>query len=439
MFLDAPNEPWLTKEEVAARCLSMGLSELRTAAFVQNCEFIGIGCFCAVTRALQALGVKRYSYPFDWTRSPVEGVIHLLETDFEDFLTFTVPKDGSHVNEKVTYTQARWGGSFWHHEPETPKSQADFVRRIERLLGIQPDVPASFARVFVRSANSARELGLTLKLYETLVRYIPASRIFLLILVDLQEAEEMLGLHGWPDVLVYRVPEETFAENYKNFSMRACAENYAKGIALAARVWAGAVDPPSIRILSNLNRLNGACDQMDGGSAGSEGFWPRRFRGQQIALRKPVTLPKLLPPQVDVQVPEGARQGDILMTQAFGMKDIRLSVPEGAVVGQLMRLRLVEGAVSATLVAMAAATATATAAALVEASLPTAGGANANCASATSALPSLPRADATTPPAATALLLAPTPPHLDAAMRPLVQQRVLLRSVTPPVSLGRVH
>lgn len=422
----------MTKEQVGARCATMGLSEPQMVAFLQCCEFIGLGSFCAVTRALQALGLKRFSYPFDWTRSPIEGVIHLLETDFEDFLTFTVPKDGSHVNEKVTYTQARWGGSFWHHEPETPKSQADFVRRIERLLGIQPDVPASYARVFVRSANSTRELGLTLRLHDALLRYVPAARIYLLVLVDLQETEECLGVHGRPDVLVYRVPEKAFSEDYQNFSMKLCAENYARAVAFASRVWAGVGNRSEVRILSDQSRLNGACDQMDGGSAGSEGFWPRRFRGQQIALRKPVALPKLLPPQVDIKVPEGARQGDILITEAFGRKDIRLTVPEGAVVGQLMRLRFVEGAVSATLVAVAAAAATTDPAAALGPPTPMLGGSAASIASAAPPSPLL-YSGAATPP------MAPTLPQPTGAQRPFAQQRTLLRSVTPPMMLGRVH
>ena len=48
-----------------------------------GCEFISLGCFCAVSHAFQLLGLKKNSYPFDWVRSPMEGIMHCLDSQFQ--------------------------------------------------------------------------------------------------------------------------------------------------------------------------------------------------------------------------------------------------------------------------------------------------------------------------------------------------------------------
>merc|ERR1712110_880361 len=105
----------------------------QSAKFVNECEFVSLGCFCATARALQALGLKRWAYPFDWLRSSLEGVVHCIETQFEDFLTF---QDCQNVGAYHVFTGARWGGSFWHHNLEAPGTKEDFTRRIRRLFGL---------------------------------------------------------------------------------------------------------------------------------------------------------------------------------------------------------------------------------------------------------------------------------------------------------------
>lgn len=399
-FLDTPSEEWLAPPEISARRAAAGLGVPQVSSFVDSCEFIGLGNFCAVTRALQALGLKKYAYPFDWTRSPLSGIIHLFDTNFEDFLTFTLSKDGGDTNEKFTYMQARWGGSFWHHEPELPKAREDFTRRIARLLGLQADVAAAMPRAFVRAVNSTRELDLTLKLFAVLKQALPSARIYLLMIIDDQDVEETLCIPNVAglDVLFFKIRAHIFEDHYHNFSMKACSESYARAIACAIRIWsraglvAGQVSPRSSTDtpahLQDLAQVSAACDQFDGGNAGSEGFWPRRFKGQRICLPRfapAAQFPRLFssnPPSggrpgaspptgsaeaegaqqaFDVKIPVGVRQGDILRTEAFGFKDVQVEVPGGAQAGQTLRLRLVGQTITSTLLA-AAATATATAA-----------------------------------------------------------------------------
>ena len=81
----ALKDPYLSPEKQRARRDAAGLGDGETLTFCESCEFVSLGCFCAVAHALQALGLKKATYPFDWNRSPVEGVIQCLQRDFEGF------------------------------------------------------------------------------------------------------------------------------------------------------------------------------------------------------------------------------------------------------------------------------------------------------------------------------------------------------------------
>jgi len=281
------SEAWLNADAVQRRRQALGMEEPLTASFVQRCEFISLGSYCGVSRSLQALGVKKFSYPFDWVRSPVDGVTHCLETDFADFLTFAVCRDEG--PKGILYGSTRWGGSFWHHRPELPKTRADFTRRIERLLGLsEKDVASDAPRFFVRACNSTRELDATLELHEALKRALPKSRIYLLILIDLQSENGAMRLTNSEDVLFYRVDEAVFAENGKWWTMQKGCEMYAEAIAFAASFWAGKADARAAALeVSTLEELGAACDQFDGGNAATDLFFPQRFKGLEVQIQRP--------------------------------------------------------------------------------------------------------------------------------------------------------
>jgi len=405
---------------VVERRARLGLDEPALAMFLEGIEFISLGNFCGIARALQALGLKKRSYPFDWVRSPLDGIIHCLETDFEDFLTFTTVRTDEAYGLKI-FQGSHWGGSFWHHDPLAPKVKADMVRRMERFLGFA-EVPASKPRVFVRCVNTTRELGAVPQLLKQLTALFPKADVRLLVIVDFQvncgfiiQLEE----EGFTAdrLLFYTVSEQVFLQ--LPWCMQQVAEAYAEGVAHAARFWSSndlqsprmlqAPAPP--RIAADVAELRASINEFDGGNPATESFWPRRLQGQQITLRgnKP-RMPGLLPqqpqpqqpqqatqqqllqttprawqlqhqqkqqeqqqhhPQKDVmhvRVPDGVLPGAFMATEAFGTK-LKFPIPEGAAGGQLLQLRLVGGVLSVALVVAAATTATAAAAATAAGSM----------------------------------------------------------------------
>merc|ERR550537_1697986 len=133
-----------------ARREHFGLSTGRAKDFADACEFVSLGCYCGPACAIQAIGLRTSAYPLDWLRSSIEGVIHCFDNEFVDFLTFSnLRSEAGHQG----YLSARWGGSFWHHNPDDAKTRDIFVRRIERLLGFEK-VLATKPRFFVRAVNS---------------------------------------------------------------------------------------------------------------------------------------------------------------------------------------------------------------------------------------------------------------------------------------------
>lgn len=154
-------EAWLAPERRKMRRMALGLCEPSTASLADQCEFISLGCYCAVSRSLQALGLKKLSYPFDWTRSSMAGVIDLVQDEFEDFFEYSLEEDKGPLGH--VYGDTSWDGSFWHHDIHSAKVRADFTRRIDRFLGLR-EVPDTQARVFVRAVNSTSELSDTLRL-----------------------------------------------------------------------------------------------------------------------------------------------------------------------------------------------------------------------------------------------------------------------------------
>lgn len=71
--------------------------------------------------------------------------------------------------------------------------------------------------------------------------------------------------------------------------MKRCSEAYSQGIAFAVRYWAGIGSTASVEMLPSLAHLSGSCVEFDGGSPANELFWPRRFQGEKISIRRSST------------------------------------------------------------------------------------------------------------------------------------------------------
>jgi len=356
-FLDRPELEWLRPERVAARRAFFGINEGSAAlAFLESCEFISLGTNYQVAGALQAFGVKRLTYPFDWVQSPLSGIIHLLKTDFEDFLTCTELRNGSDVGEKITYTRARWGGSFWHHDVESTEVRDAFNRSIKRFLAKTDEVPTSKPRVFVRLVSSTIELELTMQLHQVLKEQLPACRIYLLMIADFQQVEETIVLPD-ADVLLYRVHEHIFLET-KAFSRSACCENYARALGCAIGLWCRcprfAESNAVVAKEANLSQAIARFDQMDSGDPGSTGYWPRRFRGQRMNLQLPQKMSGLFGSSEQFTLPNDVSKGNLLAFNAFGLQGIHIKLTDDAVAGQNIRLnRAANGNITAFLLTVA--------------------------------------------------------------------------------------
>lgn len=284
-------EKWLSAEATRGRRERLGLDEADLSSFVQAREFVSLGCFCGVARALQAIGMKRFAYPFDWVRAPCDGVIHCLDNAFEDFLSFTAMTQPTFVKQPV-FTSAQWGGSFWHHDPSAPATAGDFTRRVERLMGLRevaPDGP----RVFVRAINCTRELVLQRQLLVALRRALPKSEVRLLVLVDFQPSSGLRALAEVPsdELLFSFVHEDLFglnADKQPQWTMERQSEAYADAIGLACKFWAGRPEAASSLVeLPDLSGLAASCTQWDGGCPANELFYPRRFQGSKITMVAP--------------------------------------------------------------------------------------------------------------------------------------------------------
>jgi len=264
---------WATPERQRQRQTTLGLDHPLAVSFTQACEFVSLGGYCGVAFSLQALGLKRFSYPFDWVRSPVSGVIRCLENNFEDFLTYDVFSEEAGLQ---VFGASQWGGSFWHHDPRDEKVRLEFRRRVDRLLGRRDEVPALKHRVFVRIANSTTEIASTMRLFEALGRALPNTKIYLLVLVDMQQEVGLVCLPQFKEVLFCRVHKNLFADTDAHFAeqMRANTEAYSEAVAHALCHWAGAnsVRPVATESVEAFAR---ECVQYDGGDPAVALYTPR--------------------------------------------------------------------------------------------------------------------------------------------------------------------
>eukprot|EP00971_Amphidinium_carterae_P138211 2738539-Amphidinium_carterae.1 len=267
--------------EQEARKASLGLSAHASQAFISNVEFVSLGNYCAVASALQALGMRKYAYPFDWVRSSVNGIIHLLENSFADFFDY----DASEMTAEhgVVYKHTPWGGSFWHHDIKEADVKACFKRRIDRMMG-KGEVPGNVPRVFVRTLNSSAEVDSCLDLHKALQKVFSGAKVYLLILLDMQDQSGPLRLPGSSDkILFYRVPLSAAL----TADLDSRAQGYWPALACAVRHWAGHQD--DVTEVPTLRGVRDMIDSFDGGNAASALYAPRRL---------PNTPPTPLPPPV---------------------------------------------------------------------------------------------------------------------------------------------
>lgn len=347
--LEAPPqvEDWVTPERMEARRQALGLTWPGALEFTSTCEFVSLGCYCATARALQACGLKANSYPFDWVRSDVDGVIHCIDTQFIDFLTYSSWREEGAYR---VFSGTRWGGSFWHHDLESPKTVEDMQRRIKRFYG-RAEVPAAKPRVFIRNVNSSREIDAAHRLLESLKRACPEAVIRLLLIIDFQKVVGPVCLAGdkGSDLLIFRVHESLYASAQPGKPLQVVSEYYAVAIAFAVNYWAGSSAALGATLVADsLQHAGELCVQWDGGDPSKELFAPRRFRGLQLLSSSTPALPGLIDSlQLSNQIlPVGVLVTEIFFTHAFGLA-LQIMLPPGTTDGHLLQMCFSDGMLSA--------------------------------------------------------------------------------------------
>lgn len=271
-------QAWLTPDVVERRARDSGLRHPEVLEFINSCEFISLGSFCGPTRALQSLGLKRFSYPFDWVRTDVPSTIRCLQTDFDDFLTYSIVMDGPSQGTKL-YGGTKWGGSFWHHDPNDPKVAANFERRICRLQG-RSEVAETVSRVFCVALNSLSDLASIPTLKDLLDEMLPDASVYLVVLIDNQRCRATARIYGCDDIMFFSIGDDMFNENQDNWSEQAQAEAYAQGISMAVRAWAGVEDFNKFPAKRSIAELHNACMNFEGGNPSERLYWPVRMPNQ---------------------------------------------------------------------------------------------------------------------------------------------------------------
>jgi len=271
---EAPS--WISVDSQSQRQAQYGLDEPFVEKFVSGCEFISLGCSPATTRALQGLGVKRWTYPFDMCRSPLDGILYSFRTEFTDFLTFTRRTQDEECDLKV-FTATKWGGSFWHVDLDAAQTRTTYARRVDRMLG-RRDVSNEKPRIFVRAVNCTRELLEVPVLFAECKRLFPHALVKMLIIIDLQKEEGPIRILGdeCDGLLFYRVHEDVFLSRHFNAD-RQC-EAYVKAIAFSANYWA-ADCRDILPAVMDIESLSARCQEFDGGSPACEKFHPLPFEG----------------------------------------------------------------------------------------------------------------------------------------------------------------
>jgi len=275
-------KPDMTADSILMRQAALGLDDANVQTFIDASEFISLGSYCAVARTLQTLGLKKFTYPFDWARTPVKGVVQCLDTHFEDFFKFE--STSSHGALKV-FESTSWGGSFWHHDPEVPRTQSDFARRINRLFGLA-EVAADMSRVYVRVANSSQEVQDTLLLWDALKRATPTSHVYLLVIVDMQAQAVPMRIAGsaFDGLLFHTIHESLYTEilpGYPNTDglkkLQVCSDWYSEAVAFAVRLWSGDANATAgVQVVPDALDLCNSLQQWDGGNTAYSLFNPMK-------------------------------------------------------------------------------------------------------------------------------------------------------------------
>lgn len=316
------NPNWAPDRQASHR-ESLGLNTPEICDLLARSDFISLGGFCGTSSALELLGLRKAAGPFDWVRCSASGVLRCFETDFADFLSYAATRE--ECGHKV-FEQAKWGGSFWHHNPTEQETKDQFARRIERLIGVKSQQSA-VPRFFIRVANSTDELELMPVLLAKLQQTFSRSPVYLLVILDMQMSDALVHISDTSShLLFHKVHKDLWLNSSVDVAtnMEVFSRAYAGCIASAIRHWAAELIVPvqdACAAAWPVSFVETWTDHYDGGDPTRNGYAPS---GE---------------PPGYMRVREGLRPGMMVQAGAFG-RQLSVRIPEGATVGSVLELRL---------------------------------------------------------------------------------------------------
>lgn len=113
-------------------------------------KIISIGGWCGVAIELKTTTkINEISYPFDFNRTTMKGVVDLIKTDFKDFFKVTCHRENDKIgvysnDDKFAYYTVANG------DPNDPQVQTKMARRVERFKDL---LSSSERLVFIRAVT----------------------------------------------------------------------------------------------------------------------------------------------------------------------------------------------------------------------------------------------------------------------------------------------
>ena len=101
-------------------------------------NIISLGFFCSCASELERVGLRKASYPFDWTISPFPSVLSLINNHFEGFLDYDLLEQN--ISKPAYYRNKNYNIQFFHDfnkyhslASQLKKVQKKYERRIKRF------------------------------------------------------------------------------------------------------------------------------------------------------------------------------------------------------------------------------------------------------------------------------------------------------------------
>lgn len=151
---------------------------------------ISLGSWCLMKHYLCINNLSDESYPFDYIRSTLYGIMYHFTNDFKNFTKYI-----SDVKNEDNILYFNHGVSFWHHDMNDEKILASFDRKIKRILTAENPF-------FIRMCIDKHELY-QLNLFDTILKDKYGKYKMILLFCN---QEHLLFQHYNENILIIALP-----------------------------------------------------------------------------------------------------------------------------------------------------------------------------------------------------------------------------------------